>query len=300
MAISNFKPEIWSARLQRHLDRVLVYAQPTVSNRDYEGEITQAGDTVHIQKITDPTISTYTPGSNMSPAEAPDGDTLALVVDQFRYFNVGVDSVDRVQANVNLLDAFAQRAGVKMAQAIDSYVSSVQVAASTTNHVGTDATPVTVDASHSGAPGAGGAYTPYQLAVELRRQLASQDAPLDSLWLAITPDIEAEILQDPNYIGSGSEIGAQFVRNGMIGKIAGFDVLRTTGAPTSAGSGGTPVANVKLLAGAGNYATTFANQLTEIIPYTPELRFGDAVKGLEVFGAKVLEPATLAVAHVAS
>jgi N4-gp56 family major capsid protein len=294
MAISDFIPEIWSARLQRHLDRNLIYAQPTISNRNWEGEISEAGDTVHIQKIGDPEIKTYTPGSNMASAEEATGTTQSLTVDQFRYFNVAVDDVNAAQANVNLLDAFATRAGVKMAQTIDAFVSSKLTAAATTNQVGTDAVPVSILADGTGD------YTPYELAVELRRLLAAQDAPLDAIWLAISPDFEAQILKDPNYIGSGSEIGAQFVRNGAIGQIAGFEVLRTTGVPTSEGSGETKVANEKIIAGAGNYATTFASQITETKAYEPELRFGDAVKGLNVYGAKVLEPATVAQAHVKS
>lgn len=294
MAISDFIPEIWSARLQRHLDRALVYAQPTVCNRDWEGDISQAGDTVHIQKIGDPEIKTYTPNVNMAAPEEATGTTQALTVDQFRYFNVSIDDVNKAQALGTPLDSFATRAGVKMAQTIDAFVASKLTAAATTNKVGTDEKPVKVLADGTGD------FTPYELAVELRRQLAGQNAPLDSIWLAISPDFEAEIMKDKNYISSGSEIGAEFIRNGAIGMIAGFEVLRTTGVPTSEGSGETKVANEKILAGAGNYATTFANQVTEIEAYRPELRFGDAVKGLEVYGAKVLEPETIAQAHVAS
>jgi hypothetical protein len=293
MAISAFIPELWSARLQRHLDRTLVYAQPSVCNRDWEGEISEAGATVHIQKVGDPEIKTYTPGSDMASPEEADGTTLALTVDQFRYFNVSVDDVNKAQVNVNLLDAFAKRAGVKMAQTIDAFVASKIAAAATTNKVGTDAVPVVIKADGTGD------FTPYELAVELRRQLAGKDAPLDSLWLGINADFEAEILKDPNYVASGTETGVDVVRNGAIGKIAGFDVLRTNGVPSSAGSGGEAVPNIKILAGAGNYATTFASQVTEMEAYRPEKRFGDAIKGLEVYGAKVLEPETLVQAHVA-
>jgi len=292
VAIDNFIPEVWSARLQRHLDRTLVYAQEKVCNRDWEGEITEAGDTVHINKVGDPAIKDYVPGEDMDSPEEPDGTTQALVVDLFKYFNVSIDDVNKAQVKGNLLDSFAQRAGVKMAQKIDESVAAKLVAAATVSKVGTDAAPVSIKADGSGD------LTPYELAVELRRLIAGQDAPLDSLWIAINPDFEAEIMLDDKYIAAGSEIGAEFVRNGAIGKIAGIEVLRTTGVPTSAGSGEAPKPNIKILAGAGNYATTFANQVTEMEAFKPERRFGDAVKGLEVYGAKVLEPETIAVAHV--
>lgn len=298
MAISNFVPEYWSARLQRHLDRTLIYAQPSVCNRDWEGDITQAGDTVHIQKVGDPEIKEYVPGEDMASPEEPDGTTLALVVDTFRYFNVMIDDVNAAQVNVNLLDAFAKRAGIKMSQVMDAFVAAKMVAAATTNKVGTDEVPVEVGAELTFEEGK--KYTPYKLAVEMRRQLKAQDAPIEEgLWLAVSPDFEAELLKDPNYI-SATDMGAETVRNGQIGSLAGFDVLCTTGVPTSEGSGEAKVANEKIIGGAGNYATTFANQVTEMTAYEPEARFGDAVKGLEVFGAKVLEPETLVIAHVKS
>jgi hypothetical protein len=289
VAIDQFIPEVWSARLQRHLDATLVYAQPEIANRDWVGEIEKEGDTVHINKIGDPTIKDYAPGEDMDAPEEPDGTTQTLVVDQHKYFNVMVDDVNEAQANVGLLDQFGKRAGRGMAGTIDRHVATKQAAASTVNKVGTDATPADVKADGSGD------FTPYELAVELRRQIENNDADLSDLWMVINPDLEAEILLDPRYIESDTTI----VRTGSIGKLAGFEVLRTTATPDSPGSGGSPVPNWKVLAGAGNYSTTFAGQIVQQEAFRPERRFGDAVKGLEVYGVKVLEPETIAVAHVA-
>ncbi len=293
MAIDMFVPEYWSAVLQRHLDNTLVYAQPEICNRDWEGEISEAGDTVHINKIGDPEIKDYDPGVDMDAPEEPDGTTQTLTVDQFKYFNVMIDDVNKAQANVNLLQQFGARAGVQMANTIDAFVGGKIAAAATVNVTGTDATPIKVKADGSGD------FTPYELAVEMRRQLKSQEVPINDIWMVIDADLEAEILEDPKYIEGGSELNAATVRSGLIGRIAGFQVLVTQAVPTSPGSGGTKVPNVKVLAGAGNYATTFASQVTEMKAYEPERRFGDATKGLEVYGAKVLEPETVAQAHVA-
>jgi P22 coat protein - gene protein 5 len=293
VAIDEFIPEFWSAVLQRHLDLTLVYAQPQVCNRDWEGEISEAGSTVHINKIGDPEIKDYDPGVDMDAPEEPDGTTQTLTVDQFKYFNVMIDDVNKAQANVNLLQQFGARAGVQMANTIDAFVGGKIAAASTVNVTGTDASPVVIKADGSGD------FTPYQLAVEMRRQLKSQEVPINDIWIVFDADLEAEILEDPKYIEGGSEINAQTVRSGLIGRLAGFDVLVTQAVPTSPGSGGSKVPNVKVLAGAGNYATTFANQVTEMKAFEPERRFGDATKGLEVYGAKILEPETVAQAHVA-
>jgi N4-gp56 family major capsid protein len=292
VAIDNFIPEFWSAVLLRHLDRTLVYGQPEVCNREWEGEISEAGDTVHIQKVGNPEIKDYERGVDIDAPEEPDGTTNALVVDQEKYFNVSIDDVNKAQANVSLLDRFGERAGIGMAQTIDAFVGAKMVAGATVNHLGTDAIPIVVKADGSGD------ITPYELATEIEKLLDEAEAPAMNRWIAVNPQLVKEIRNDPNFIRA-SEIGAEFVRNGNIGEISGLELLKTTGVPTSPGSGGSPVANFKILAGAGNYATTFAAQVVENEAYRPERRFSDAVKGLNVYGAKVLEPETLAVAHVA-
>ena len=128
MAITNFIPEIWSARLLRHLDSLLVYAQPTVVNKDYEGEISQAGDTVHIQKVGDVTVKEYDRNTDIDSPERPDGTTVALTIDEQWYWNIAIDDVDAVQVNVPLLDRFAERAARAMAVQVDSAVASVILA----------------------------------------------------------------------------------------------------------------------------------------------------------------------------
>jgi N4-gp56 family major capsid protein len=289
MAIAIFIPEVWSARYQRHLDSSLVYAQPTVVNRNYEGEIQTAGDTVRIFKVSDPTVKTYTRNTDMDAPERPDGTEQQLVVDQEKYVRIGIDDVDERQA-LPVFGEYALRAARQMRQTIDAFVAARMSAAATANVVGTDASPISVKADGSGD------MRPYQLAVELRRQLNSQEAPEDGRWMVINEDIEAEILNDDKFIPAG----AAEQRTGQIGRIAGFDVLRTTAVPTSPGSGGSPAPNAKVLAGAGNYATSFANQLSKNETGRIPNQFGDEWRLLEVYGAKVIEPETLAQAHVAS
>src|SRR3954468_14490628 len=97
MAIANFVPEIWSAELLVALEKALVYAAPGVVNRDYEGEISNAGDTVHITGLTDPTIGDYTPHTDIL-IEDVDDTTLSLIVDQSKYFAFEVNDVEKRQA----------------------------------------------------------------------------------------------------------------------------------------------------------------------------------------------------------
>lgn len=286
MAIDQFVPELWSARYLRHLDAALRYAQPGIINRNWEGQIAQAGDTVHIFQVADPTVKTYTPGTDMDAPERPDGTTKVLTVDKFRYFNIAIDDVNRRQA-MGIFDQYSQRAARQMRETVDADTGAVMVAGAGVS-VGTDAAPVTVKADGTGD------YTPYQFFVELGKALDDEDAPEQDRWVVVNPALKAEIVQDNKYVDAGGAI----TRNGQIGDIAGFTVVMTTSVPTSPGSGGAPVANDKIVAGAGDYATTFANQLTENEAYRIERQFGDGWKGLEVWGSKVVEPETLAVGHV--
>lgn len=291
MAIDQFVPEVWSALLRRYLDATLVYAGPTMTNRNYEGEIAQEGDTVHIQQIGDGgTIKTYVPNTDIDPPEAPDGTEQTLVVDQSKYYNIGLDDVNRIQAHVELLTPWAQRTARKFRVIIDAFVAGrMQAAAPAENTLGSDAVPIEVKADGTGD------FTPYRFFVELRRRMHAQDAE-DGLWAVIDEDLEAEVLNDDKYIPAGDAA----TRSGEIGRIAGFTIFRTTAVPTSPGSGGVPVPNAKIIFGSGNYATTVAHQLSELVAYNPERRFADAIKGLELYGAKVIEPETLGLAHVAS
>ena len=95
--IDNFIPEIWSANILKAVRTRLVFAASGVVNRDYEGDIEQAGDTVHITSFSDPTIRTYTAESNITVDSIDDADR-ALVIDQAKYFAFDVDDVIRRQA----------------------------------------------------------------------------------------------------------------------------------------------------------------------------------------------------------
>jgi N4-gp56 family major capsid protein len=282
MAIANFVPEVWSARLLRHLDSRLVYAQPTCVNRDYEGEISQAGDTVHIQKVGAVTAKAYTKNTDMDAPERPDGTTVPLTIDEEWYWNIAIDDVDKVQVNVPLLDRFAERAGRAMAVQVDSAVAAVMVAGAGID-IGTSAAPKTV------GNGLSDDYTLYELAVEQRRLLDNNVAPEDGRWFVIPPDLESSALLDPNFVPAG----ANEQRTGIIGRMAGFDILKTTAVPTIEKTGAAPYDSWGILFGAGNYATTHANQILHTEAYRIEKQFGDALKGLNVWGTDVIEAASL-------
>ena len=122
MAFTNFIPEVWSARLLEHLDKVHVYA--ALMNRDYEGEIRAFGDTVHINQLGDITISDYT-GADIADPEELDSTMQDLAIDKAKYFNFQIKDIDNAQSNPKLVDAAMQRASYGMNDVIDQYLAQL-------------------------------------------------------------------------------------------------------------------------------------------------------------------------------
>src|SRR5437868_3735855 len=138
----DFIPTVWAGRLLSALQASLVYGQAGACNRDYEGEILGGGNTVKIASIGDVTIDDYTKDTDIADPQVLSDDDQSLVIDQQKYFNFYVDSVDRAQQNVNVLDEAMRRAGYKLNDAADSYIAGLMEAAVPAgNKIGTVGTP---------------------------------------------------------------------------------------------------------------------------------------------------------------
>ena len=127
----DFIPTVWAGRLLTALQGSLVYAQTGVANRDYDGEVRSGGDTVKIASIGDVVIDNYTKDSDISDPEVLTDEEQTLVIDQQKYFNFYVDSVDRAQQNVNVLDEAMRRAGWQLRDKADAFLSGLMDAAVT-------------------------------------------------------------------------------------------------------------------------------------------------------------------------
>ena len=98
MAVDTFIPEVWAAELLVALKAEHVFGQGNLINRDYEGEISDFGDTVHINSLSAPTVQNYVKNTtNIAPQDLTTADQL-LVIDQSKYFAFQVDDVDQRQA----------------------------------------------------------------------------------------------------------------------------------------------------------------------------------------------------------
>jgi hypothetical protein len=282
MSINNFIPAIWSARVGVHLDNAHVYGQPGVINRDYEGDIAEAGDTVYINSIGDPTIFNYTKNTDMPVPETLSDARVTLLIDQAKGFNFQVDDVDRAQTRPDVMDPAMARAAYKLSDIADQYVAGKMVAgASSGNNMGNDTTPL--------VPTLGtwtDALNIYNIIVDASTKLNQSNAPRDGRFIVIPPWVEGLLQKDQRFIENVPGV----VLNGAIGRAAGFNVLVSNNVPL-----GTPTTRYKIVYGHA-MAMTFAEQISKTEAYRPERRFGDAVKGLNLYGGGVTVPEALGVA----
>lgn len=276
MAINAFKPQIWSAELLVALRKSLVLAQPGVVNRDYEGEIQAAGDTVRITSIGDPTIGTYSPNSTtITPEQLTDAQR-TLTIDQAKYFAFQVDDVDARQASGNVMPEAMSRAAYKLRDVVDQTIASFYTSVNAASALGTIAVP-------AGTPTA--AYD--SILVPLKVKLDEASVPTEGRWVAVAPWLHGRLLLDSRFIKvneSGTDTG---LRNGMVGRAAGFDVLVSNNMPLVTGD------DYATLAGT-SAAISYAEQINNVEAYRSQASFADVVRGLHLWGAKVIRPEALA------
>lgn len=270
MAITNFIPEVWSAAILEALRAKLVF--PSLCNRDYEGDIREAGDTVHITGYNDVTVHKYTRGQAITVDDATDKEAAVLKIDQSDYFAFKVNDLDKTQAKADLTGKFTNSAAYNMMKNVETYISNLMDAA-----VSTPAKTVAV-----GTPA-----DAYLAVVEAGRKLDVQNVPDEGRWLVVSPDFYALLLQDSRFI-EGTEAGHNTLLNGVVGQVRGFTVVKSNNVPRKSASPDTQ----SILAGT-NAAVTFAQQVSKVEAMRMQTDFADMVRGLDLYGAKVIRPECL-------
>jgi hypothetical protein len=248
-----------------------------VCNRDYEGEISSAGNTVKIASIGDVSIGTYVKDVEIADPEVLSDSAQTMAVDQQKYFNFYVDSVDRAQQNVNVLDEAMRRSAWALRDVADGYLAAlIDAAVLTGNTIGTIAAPKVPTKDDA-----------YEYLVDLGVKLDEANVPLEGRYCVVPAWYHGLLLKDDRFINAGTLRSDRALANGAVGEAAGFSILKSNNVPQTAGT------KYKILAGHA-MATSYAEQVLDLQTYKPEKRFGDAVKGLHVYGAKVVRASALA------
>ncbi len=275
MTINNVIPALWASRLLQNLNNEHVYA--SVVNRDYEGDVKSMGSTVKINSIGRVTISNYTRNTDLASPETLQDAGQILPIDQGKSFNFQVDDLDKAQASISMMDAGMKEAAWGLADASDLFLAAqLSTNVATANIL----TPATV--------GRGAAErSAYQVLVDLDVKLSENNTPRADRWVVVPPWYEGMLRSDVQFVSYGTPENRATLTGGKpIGMAAGFNVYMSNNVPTSSG-------NPYIIAGYKG-AATYAEQVAETVAYKPEKRFGDAMKGLLVYGAKVTRPNNLA------
>lgn len=267
MSVTNFIPELWSRRINQKLRESLVFG--SVVNTDYEGEIGSGGDTVKINSIGDVSIGTYVPNStSITPEQLNDYQT-TLAIDQKKYFAFKVDDVDRAQVNANVMDEAMQSAAWGLKNAADEYIAALYTDA------GNTITSTAIDSTNALAA-----------VLTLGQYLSQENVPEDGRWLVIPPWFKTKLLLAKALVTDNGAAADAFT-NGKVGRVGGFDLYESN----NISNDGT---TYYIMAGTKK-AISFAAQVNKVEAYRPEASFSDAIKGLYVYGAKVVYPDALAV-----
>jgi len=280
MAITHFIPTVWAASLLAALDSALVYAQDGVCNRDYDGDIAGVGDKVKINSIGDVTIKVYTQNSDIDAPQELTSTQQELVINQAHYFNFAVDNVERVQSKPDVLQEAMRRSAYGLRNTADLYVAGLMK----------DGVPVGNTIGTEGTPKAdlGTAGVAYSYLVDLAVLLDKTDTPDFGRFVVVPPWFHGLLLKDERFIKGGNDASAETLRNGQVGEAAGFRILKSNNTPKTS-----PTTGFKVIAG-HSVATSYVESVLEVEAFRPERRFADAVKGLHVYGAKVVRANSLA------
>lgn len=291
MTVASFIPELWAAKLLEGYEANLVYTQGSVANRDYEGEIANQGDTVHINSMGDPGVRKYDRTNEISFDDLGTTDQ-ELLIDQADYFAFYVNDVDKVQAKGELGGPALTKASLQLRRESDKFAGGLlKVGAVAANQLGRQKI-VSGGTQMAGA----GQITAWEVLVELGLRLDNQDAPEEGRYVVVDPGFIAAIAKDDRFMRVDASGDSDMRRNGLVYRANGFDILRTSAVPTVGGAGANKDDKV-LIAGVPG-AFTFANQIIKTEAGRREKGFDDFVKGLNVYGAKVTIPEGLATATV--
>lgn len=295
-----FIPEIWSGKLvEKFYDATVLAA---ISNTDYEGEIRNQGDKVIIRTKPTLTINDYTAGQTLV-YERPSSSVVELLIDKGKYFNAIVDDVQEIQADLDMLSMWADDASEQMKIAIDSAVlndvTGMGAAAGlNVDNVGASAGRLSdnINLGTTGAPLSLVARNPtagqteiMDLIVSLGQVLDEQNIPETGRWLLLPAWacalLKRSELRDASLTGDGTSP----MRNGRLGMIDRFTLYATNLLPINTGA-------TAIYAG-HPHALTFATQLTKMETLRAESTFGTILRGLQIYGYKVVDGTAIAKAY---
>lgn len=263
MSIANFKPTIWSKYIQTQLPKLTVFKNDC--DYKFEGEAGR-GKKVKILGVQRPVIKTYVPGTDIEGADTVKGSAMYLDINQYDYFNYGVDDVDKAQSVDGLMQSLANEATRALAEREDIFIAK-DIAVSSLNV--TDTTIITTPEEAKTAID--------KMFVDLWNAGVSSK---DSLCLYLSPWVYD--LFEQKIVELKTDNNKQ-LENGLVGMYRGAKVKMTNNLYKDESD-----ADHIILKTSKAYA--YCNGIDEVKAYSPENKFMDAVKGLNTYGGALVRP----------
>lgn len=272
MAVTNFIQTIWSKKIQDDLELKCKLVDNCL--REYEGDCKYA-QSVKILGVGEPTIGTYNSSTDITIEEMSDRGQM-LTIDQANYFAFYVDDVNQAQSVPGLKEKYQEKAVHGLAVKRDTYVASLIKAVTTAANVTTAAgrTEANVKTAIDSA------------IVALRERNFDEEGVIE-----ITPDVY-NIFK--NQLITLSTNNPEYIKKGIVGMYDGFEVIMSNNMAKDA-TGTTKYAYCDIR---GKKAIAFAGQINEVEALRAEKRFKDIIRGLDTFGAKVIDEARIQVVKV--
>ena len=308
---TGFIPEIWSGKLIEKFYASTVLS--AISNTDYQGEIANQGDKVKIR--TKPTISikNYLADSDLA-IDRPSGNLVELTIDRGKYFNLALDDVMEVQSDLNLMSMWSDDAGEQFKITIDTDVlANILGQAASTNrgatagavsgnlNLGTYASPLSLV---SRSPSAGQIEV-LDVLLRLGQALDEQNIPETGRWVVMPTWAAAQIKRSELRQAYLSGDSISMLRNGRLGMVDRFTIYVSNLLPTGSSAGALWDAGTNPMSAGNNviyaghaHGLTFASQFTKLETIRSERAFATLLRGLQVYGFKVLDGKAIAQAIV--
>lgn len=292
---SFFMPSVFSKKVLNFFRKASV--AEAITNTDYAGEISAYGDSVKIIKEPVITVYQYERGADVTQTKLTDQET-TLVVDTANAFKFIVDDIETAMSHVNFKEVASSSAAYSLRDAYDEGIIATLfagVSAATPNHIlgsdnATDLAAGTFDGTGNLDIGFGSSeHDPIDVLSHMARLLDEQNVPEEGRWFLADPAFYEVLVQSSSKLLSVDyNAGQGSIRNGLVstGKLRGFDMYKTNNIAAATNAAGKVIAGHMSAA-----ATAQAITSTEVIR-DPD-SFGDIVRGLHVYGSKVLRPEAL-------
>jgi len=283
---SFFVPEIYSKKVQIALRKAAV--AEAVCNTDYMGEISSFGDTVNIIKEPQIAVADYTRGLAVTSTDLTDQE-LVLTVDQAKSFSFKIDDLEKRFSHVNFQAIAADNAAYALRDAMDSNIlAAISAGATATTGMGTTGTPIDIGFGTN-------EVDPLNQMALAAKELDEANAPEDGRWFVAAPEWYNQLSNSASKLLSVDfNAGQGSIRNGLVasGLLRGFSMYKSNNLPTNDLSGATPAGSATAPEALFGHmsSTAAASSMNKVETVRDTGTFSDIVRGLMVWGRKVLRP----------